>query len=44
MTQTHDPNKLKEIVKLPKYQDWAGYEAFLPLNVERIYTHYEMGW
>ena len=44
MKETHDPNKLKETVKLPKYQDWTGYEAFLPLNIERVFTHYEMGW
>lgn len=44
MQTTHDPEKLKQTVKLPKYQDWVGYEAFLPLNVERVFTHFEMGW
>lgn len=44
MKETQDPIKLKETVKLPKYQDWFGYEAMLPLNIERIYAHYTMGW
>lgn len=44
MKETHDPEKLKQIVKLPKYQDWAGYETSLPLNVERVWAYYELGW
>jgi glyoxylase-like metal-dependent hydrolase (beta-lactamase superfamily II) len=44
MKETHDPEKLKQTVKLPKYEDWVGYQVFLPLNVERVWAHYELGW
>jgi glyoxylase-like metal-dependent hydrolase (beta-lactamase superfamily II) len=44
MTQTHDPDKLKQLVKLPKYQDWTGYETYLPLNVERAWAYLDLGW
>jgi hypothetical protein len=44
MKETHDPEKLKQTVKLPKYQDWANYEIALPLNIERVWAHYELGW
>jgi glyoxylase-like metal-dependent hydrolase (beta-lactamase superfamily II) len=44
MKETHDPEKLKQTVKLPKYQDWANYEVALPLNIERVWAHYELGW
>ena len=44
MKETHDPEKLKQTVKLPKYQDWVGYETALPLNIERVWAHYELGW
>jgi glyoxylase-like metal-dependent hydrolase (beta-lactamase superfamily II) len=44
MTQTQDPDQLKKIVRLPKYQDWIGYENFLPLNVERVWAYYALGW
>jgi glyoxylase-like metal-dependent hydrolase (beta-lactamase superfamily II) len=41
---TRDPEKLKQTVTLPKYKDWVGYEANLPLNVERAWAHFELGW
>ena len=44
MKETHDPEKLKQTVKLPKYEDWVGYQAYLPLNIERVWVHYELGW
>ncbi|OQW54368.1 MAG: hypothetical protein A4S14_15460 [Proteobacteria bacterium SG_bin9] len=44
MKETRDPEKLKQTVKLPKYEDWAGYQVNLPLNVERAWAHYELGW
>lgn len=37
--QTRDVDKIKEMVKLPKYEKWAMYDRWLPLNVERI-----VGW
>ena len=31
------------MVKLPKYQNWAGYNAWLEMNVERINFFFHMG-
>jgi len=36
MQETSDVDKIKEMVKLPKYEKWGMYEKWLPLNVERI--------
>ncbi len=41
---THSPDKLREIVKLPKYKDWRSYDEWLPMNVERIWAYLHMGW
>ncbi|MEH6466875.1 MAG: MBL fold metallo-hydrolase [Porticoccus sp.] len=41
---THSPDALRTSVKLPKYQDWQYYEAWLPMNIERIWAYYHMGW
>jgi len=41
---THSPDKLRQIVKLPKYKDWRSYEEWLPMNIERIWAYYHMGW
>jgi glyoxylase-like metal-dependent hydrolase (beta-lactamase superfamily II) len=30
-------------IKLPKYEKWGGYEAFLPMNVERYYDFHNRG-
>lgn len=38
------PVALRKAVKLPKYKDWAFYDAWLPMNVERIWAYYHMGW
>ena len=38
------PDKLRETVKLPKYKDWQGYDQWLPMNIERIWAYYHMGW
>lgn len=35
--------KVKQMVKLPKYEKWGGYKQWLPLNVERIFLFYRMG-
>lgn len=41
---THSPDKLQQIVKLPKYENWRSYDEWLPMNVERIWAFYHMGW
>lgn len=41
---THSPDKLRKIVKLPKYKHWRSYNEWLPMNVERIWAYYHMGW
>jgi glyoxylase-like metal-dependent hydrolase (beta-lactamase superfamily II) len=30
-------------IKLPKYEKWGGYEAFLPMNIERYYDYINRG-
>ena len=41
---THSPDKLRQIVKLPKYENWRSYDEWLPMNIERIWAYYHMGW
>lgn len=41
---THSPDALKKKVKLPKYKDWQYYKEWLPMNIERIWAFYHMGW
>jgi glyoxylase-like metal-dependent hydrolase (beta-lactamase superfamily II) len=41
---THSPDELQQTVKLPKYEDWRAYDAWLPMNIERIWAFYHMGW
>ncbi|SCA56039.1 Metallo-beta-lactamase family protein [Candidatus Terasakiella magnetica] len=41
---THSPDKLQKIIKLPKYEHWRSYNEWLPMNVERIWAFYHMGW
>ena len=41
---THSPDKLRQTVKLPKYENWRSYDAWLPMNIERIWAFYHMGW
>ncbi|WP_370277560.1 MBL fold metallo-hydrolase [Pontibacterium sp.] len=40
----HSPDKLREMVKLPKYKHWRNYDIWLPMNIERIWAYYHMGW
>ncbi|USD36797.1 MBL fold metallo-hydrolase [Ferrimonas sp. SCSIO 43195] len=40
----HSPDALRQHIKLPKYQQWQYYEQWLPMNVERIWAYYHMGW
>ena len=39
----HSPDKLKKTIKLPKYKDWRGYDAWLPMNIERIWAYLHIG-
>jgi glyoxylase-like metal-dependent hydrolase (beta-lactamase superfamily II) len=41
---TGSPDKLRKIIKLPKYEQWRSYEEWLPMNIERIWAFYHMGW
>ncbi len=41
---THSPDKLRQVVKLPKYENWQYYDAWLPMNIERVWAFYHMGW
>jgi glyoxylase-like metal-dependent hydrolase (beta-lactamase superfamily II) len=41
---THNPEVLKKTVKLPKYEHWQYYKEWLPMNIERIWAYYHMGW
>jgi glyoxylase-like metal-dependent hydrolase (beta-lactamase superfamily II) len=41
---TGSPDKLRKIVKLPKYENWRYYNEWLPMNIERIWAYYHMGW
>ena len=38
-----DPDKIRKLVKLPKYETWGGYKAWLGMNVERINFLFHMG-
>lgn len=40
----HSPDALRKSVKLPKYQQWQYYDEWLPMNIERIWAYYHMGW
>ena len=40
----HSPDALREKVKLPKYTGWRNYDEWLPMNIERIWAYYHMGW
>ena len=41
---THSPDVLRTTVKLPKYENWQYYKEWLPMNIERIWAYYHMGW
>jgi glyoxylase-like metal-dependent hydrolase (beta-lactamase superfamily II) len=41
---THSPDELRKTVKLPKYEHWRSYNEWLPMNIERIWAYYHMGW
>jgi len=41
---THSPDRLRQVVKPPKYENWRSHDEWLPMNVERIWAYYHMGW
>jgi hypothetical protein len=41
---TKSPDKLSETVNLPEYAHWLSYDEWLPMNIERIWAYYHMGW
>lgn len=41
---THSPDALQKTVKIPKYEHWRSYKKWLPMNIERIWAFYHMGW
>ena len=41
---THSPDALRKSVKLPQYEHWRYYNEWLPMNIERIWAYYHMGW
>ena len=41
---TREPEALLRAVKLPDYQHWLMYHEWLPLNVERVWALYALGW
>lgn len=41
---THSPDALQKTVRLPKYEEWRSYDEWLPMNIERIWAFYHMGW
>ena len=43
-TGTHNPDVLRTTVKLPKYEAWQYYKEWLPMNIERVWAYYHMGW
>jgi glyoxylase-like metal-dependent hydrolase (beta-lactamase superfamily II) len=43
MTKTQNRDEIIKMVKLPKYEKWGMYEAWLGMNVERIITLYQNG-
>jgi glyoxylase-like metal-dependent hydrolase (beta-lactamase superfamily II) len=34
--------EMKTLIKLPKYEKWAGYQQMLPLNIEGMYRHVQL--
>jgi glyoxylase-like metal-dependent hydrolase (beta-lactamase superfamily II) len=36
------PEEMKTLIKLSKYEKWAGYQQMFPLNIEGMYQHVQM--
>ncbi len=39
-----EPEEMVRQVRLPEYESWKGYADWLPLNIERAWAYYHMGW
>jgi len=39
-----NPAALRLTVKLPKHENWQYCKEWLPMNAERIWAYYPMGW
>jgi glyoxylase-like metal-dependent hydrolase (beta-lactamase superfamily II) len=35
-------DEMKTLIKLPKYEQWAGYQQMFPLNIEGMYRHVQI--
>jgi hypothetical protein len=35
-------DEMKQLIKMTKYEKWAGYQHMLPLNIEGMYRHIQM--
>jgi glyoxylase-like metal-dependent hydrolase (beta-lactamase superfamily II) len=33
---------MKQLIKLSKYEKWAGYQQMLPLNIDGMYQHVQL--
>lgn len=38
-----NPDKIRKLVRLPKYEKWSGYDQWIEMNVERVNLYYHMG-
>lgn len=38
-----NPDKVRKLVRLPKYESWGGYNQWIEMNVERVNLFYHMG-
>ena len=34
--------EMKTLIKLPKYEKWASYQQWFPLNIEGMYRHVQL--
>lgn len=40
----HELETLQSRIRLPQYEQWQGYDEWLPMNIERVWAYYHMGW
>jgi len=38
-----NPDKIRKMVRLPKYEKWGAYDQWIEMNVERVNLFYHMG-
>ena len=39
-----NPDKVRMLVKLPKYETWGGYKLWIEMNADRVNSYYQMGY